>query len=231
MSSPVVLVTGGFDHKLRFWEATSGVCTSTITFSETSQVNCVQISPDKTLLAAGGNPLINIYDISGSSANNDDKPILTYSGHSSNVMAVGFQKDLKWLYSCSDDGTIKVWDPRSNKTSRTYDCGCAVNTLVLHPNQSELISGDQNGYLRVWNLGSPPREPTYIHAYIHTRTRTHLFTRPQPSAPQRRTRAPRSTCPSPTCPFDPCRFPATLPSWPWARTAGRFSYTPPQVGP
>nr|AAX18231.1 WD-40 repeat family protein [Gossypium hirsutum] len=28
----------------------------------------------------------------------------------------------------------------------------AVNTVVLHPNQTELISGDQNGNIRVWDL-------------------------------------------------------------------------------
>ncbi len=27
-----------------------------------------------------------------------------------------------------------------------------MNTVVLHPNQAELISGDQNGNIRVWDL-------------------------------------------------------------------------------
>jgi G protein beta subunit-like protein len=29
-----------------------------------------------------------------------------------------------------------------------------VNTVVLHPNQTELISGDQNGNIRVWDLNA-----------------------------------------------------------------------------
>ena len=52
MALPVVLVTGGYDHKIRYWEATSGACIKSIMFGE-SQVNCLQISPDKSLLAAG----------------------------------------------------------------------------------------------------------------------------------------------------------------------------------
>ena len=48
---PVVLVTGGYDHKIRFWEATNGACARTLTFGE-SQVNCLQISADKSLLVA-----------------------------------------------------------------------------------------------------------------------------------------------------------------------------------
>ncbi len=27
-----------------------------------------------------------------------------------------------------------------------------MNSVVLHPNQAELISGDQNGSVRVWDL-------------------------------------------------------------------------------
>jgi WD40 repeat protein len=46
------LATGGYDHKIRFWDATSGSCTRTIQFGD-SQVNCLQISSNKSLLAAG----------------------------------------------------------------------------------------------------------------------------------------------------------------------------------
>jgi len=69
----------------------------------------------------------------------DDKAILTYDSHTNNVVAVGFQKDLKWLYSGSEDGTVKVWDTRSSKAIRSYDCGTPVNTVALHPNQVLLL--------------------------------------------------------------------------------------------
>jgi len=68
------------------------------------------------------------------------------------VTAVGFQKDGKWMYSGSEDGTIKIWDIRAPGCQREYSCGTAVNTVCLHPNQTELISGDQNGNIRVWDL-------------------------------------------------------------------------------
>ena len=140
-------MTGGYDHKIRFWEPTSGMCAKTLLFGD-SQVNCLEISPDKSLLVAGGNPFIQIFDINSS----EDKPILTYDGHTSNVTAVGFQKDLKWLYSGSEDGTVRIWDPRSNNSTRTYDCNAPVNTVALSPNQAELITGDQNGFMKIWDL-------------------------------------------------------------------------------
>jgi len=37
---------------------------------------------------------------------------MTYDSHTNNVMAVGFQCDAKWMYSGSEDGTVKIWDLR-----------------------------------------------------------------------------------------------------------------------
>ena len=63
--------------------------------------------------------------------------VTSYDGHSSNVTAVGFQKDGKWMYTGSEDGTIKIWDLRASGCQRNYDTGgVAVNDVVLHPNQS-----------------------------------------------------------------------------------------------
>jgi G protein beta subunit-like protein len=154
-SMPVVLVTGGYDHTIRFWEATSGVCVRKLSFGEpplASQVNCIAISSDKTLLAAGGNPQIQLFEINNVSASGDEKPLLTYDRHTSNVTTVGFQKDRKWLYSGSEDGTVRLWDPRANVSTRTYDTGVPVNTVALTANEMDLISGDQNGNVKVWDL-------------------------------------------------------------------------------
>ena len=58
-------------------------------------------------------------------------------------MQVGFQKDSKWMYSGSEDGTVKIWDMRAPGFQREYASRGAVNTVVLHPNQGELVSGKQ----------------------------------------------------------------------------------------
>lgn len=50
MSERVILVTGGFDHTIRFWQAPSGVCHRVLQYND-CQVNCLEITPDKQFLA------------------------------------------------------------------------------------------------------------------------------------------------------------------------------------
>lgn len=50
-------------------------------------------------------------------------------------------------------GTVKIWDTRSGHIQRNYSHGVAVNDVVIHPNQGELISCDRGGNVRIWDLG------------------------------------------------------------------------------
>ena len=45
----VILVTAGFDHRIRFWEAPSGICQRVLKYPD-SQVNKLEITPDKVSL-------------------------------------------------------------------------------------------------------------------------------------------------------------------------------------
>lgn len=92
--SSLVLATAGYDHTIRFWEATTGICWRTIPHND-SHVNKLEISQDKRWLAAAGNPSVKVYDIQS----NTNSPYFTFTGHSGNVSAIGFNKEGRWLYS------------------------------------------------------------------------------------------------------------------------------------
>jgi len=143
-------------------------------------VNKLEITTDKQLLAAAGNPQIRLFEVNS----NNPQAVLSFDSHSNNVTAVraahtrrappraavrrrrppgpaapvrphgrgvtgrrpagaqvGFQKDSKWMYSGSEDGTVRIWDLRAPGCQREYQSRAAVNTVALHPNQGELISG------------------------------------------------------------------------------------------
>lgn len=150
MAARVVLATAGYDSAVRLWDASAGVCYKTFSLPE-KQVNCLAISPDKGSIVAGGNPLVRLYD-TGSKGSD---ALLAFEGHGSNVTAVGFDRAARFMFSSSEDGSVRIWDPRVGACAvREYESRAAVNSVVLHPNQAELVSGDHAGAVRVWDLTS-----------------------------------------------------------------------------
>lgn len=149
----VLLASGGYDHTIRFWEAKSGTNYRTLQYGE-SQINKLVVTPDKRLIAAAGNPHIKLFDLTSNHAS----AIFDYNGHTSNVTALGFQREQKWMYSASEDCTVKVWDLRAPGAQRDFQREfkdkTLVNCLVLHPCQVELVAGYQSGQVRLWDLGS-----------------------------------------------------------------------------
>lgn len=84
-------------------------------------MNKLEITPDRQYLAAAGNPHVRFFEIN----TNNPNPVTTHTtlcqsalqvtsfdGHKTNVTAVGFQKEGRWMYTGSEDHTIKIWDLR-----------------------------------------------------------------------------------------------------------------------
>jgi WD40 repeat protein len=115
--SSVVLATAGYDHTIRFWEATSGICYRTLQYAE-SQINKLEITYDKQFIAAAGNPHIRLFEVNS----NDPQPVLSYEGHVGNVTAVGFQKDSKWMYSGASPARMRLHAPPMREGRKQGAC-------------------------------------------------------------------------------------------------------------
>jgi target of rapamycin complex subunit LST8 len=77
---------------------------------------------------------------------------MTFQGHTAAVTAVGWRLHGSFFFSSSEDGTVKVWDPRSPKHVREFDCKSPVSSVSILPNMVDLVSTDRDGLLRVWSL-------------------------------------------------------------------------------
>ena len=83
-------------------EAASGNNHKTLQHPD-SQVNSLEIYLTSGALR-GGNPSLRVYDIERVLC------MTSYDGHTNNITAVGFQRDGKWMFTGSEDGSIKIWD-------------------------------------------------------------------------------------------------------------------------
>jgi G protein beta subunit-like protein len=143
MSKQLILVTAGYDHQIKFWDVASGLPTHSIAYND-SHVNKLAITADRRYLGVAGYNVVKVFQISEKGIP-DETPgsEVSYEGHTANVTSLGFQKDNKWFFTSSEDGTVKVFDFKMTGFMRNYDNnGVSVNTAILHPNQGEIIFGD-----------------------------------------------------------------------------------------
>nr|CAI5845581.1 unnamed protein product [Callosobruchus analis] len=151
----IILATGGYDHTIKLWQTHTGICNRTMQHAD-SQVNDLEISHDKHLLAAASYQHIYMYDLTS----NNPNAIVNYEGTSKNVTSVGFQEDGKWMYSGGEDCRARIWDLRSrnNQCPKIFEVQAAINCTCLHPNQVELFVGDQNGIIYRWDIRTDNNE-------------------------------------------------------------------------
>ena len=64
------------------------------------------------------------------------------------------QEHGRWIFTGGEDGTVKIWDARARnlQCQKVFNAGPPVNSVVLHPNQQELLIGDSGGSVYIWNV-------------------------------------------------------------------------------
>lgn len=112
-----VLVSGGYDQQLIWWDASveQPVPIRKVTAHE-GWVRWVAISPDRKLLATAGNDhLVKLWSF-------DDGTLLhTFTGHDRHVYSTHFHPNGKHLFSGDLRGVVKKWDVASRAELATFD--------------------------------------------------------------------------------------------------------------
>jgi G protein beta subunit-like protein len=93
-------------------------------------------------------------------------PVMVFDGHEGNVTSVGFQNESKWMYTGSEDTTIRIWDLRAKGFQRLFEATSPINSMVLAQNQVDLYSADQNGVIRIWDLTKSACKQHIVYIYV-----------------------------------------------------------------
>jgi len=160
LGSEPLLITGGYSREVQFRDAVRGDIRRKLalpekTFGHVNRLAVSNVSGDALQLAVAGNPDIAVYPVEGT--DESQEPLVTYRSHKGNVTAVGYEARDRWLYTGSEDGTIRVWDLRTQGCTHCHEnegtfVRNAVFSVDIHPNQVELIAGDSQGRVLVWDL-------------------------------------------------------------------------------
>ncbi len=75
--------------------------------------------------------------------------------HYGYVNSVAFSRDGKWIVSGSYDGTIRIWDAKSEKQIRKMDQAKGFyNTVAISPNSKRIVSGSSERKVEIWDAES-----------------------------------------------------------------------------
>ncbi|MEA5566844.1 serine/threonine-protein kinase [Anabaena sp. UHCC 0399] len=120
----------------------------TYTFTETTSINALAISPDGKILASGGeNKMIKLWDLETKTVIN------SLSGHSQGVTSVAFSPNGQVLATASDDKTVKLWHiPTSTEIYTLVGHSHAVKSVAFSPDGQILASGSWDKQIRLWDV-------------------------------------------------------------------------------
>ncbi len=111
-------------------------------------VDAIAVSPDGNQLATGEfDTPVRLWDAA------TGKLMLTFFGHSSQVVSVAFSADGKTLASASEDGTIKLWDVLTGRQLLMLAGHTSgVLSVAFSTDGNRLYSASRDGTVRIWDL-------------------------------------------------------------------------------
>jgi WD40 repeat protein len=77
-------------------------------------------------------------------------------GHTEEVTGVALSPDSRWIVSCSNDGTARIWDASSGEPRTVLKHEARLTAATFSPDGLNVALGDENGYVLMWDTFRGP---------------------------------------------------------------------------
>ncbi|NWS77802.1 LST8 protein, partial [Crotophaga sulcirostris] len=161
-SDPVILATAGYDHTVRFWQAHSGICTRTVQHQD---------SVSSSAGTGGGRrgyreglPHRHPAPTAAAGVTGRDRsqphrhPAPTPMEGVCPTPAAPWGQWSQLLTLTPAHSSPLCCRSRNLQCQRIFQVNAPINCVCLHPNQAELIVGDQSGAIHIWDLKTDHNE-------------------------------------------------------------------------
>jgi WD40 repeat protein len=149
------IVSTSWDRTVRQWSL-SDEADARIVGQHGSKLNCMAMSPDGKLVAAGSADkagVIRIWKLA------DGQELHTLKGHTASVSSLAFGPDGETLATGSNDKSVRLWNvPDGTERKVLSEHPQAVATVKFSPDGSSLVAGCNDGTMVFWNADSGEKE-------------------------------------------------------------------------
>jgi eukaryotic-like serine/threonine-protein kinase len=133
------------DGAVRVWETDSGREVARIPHAGRVPLTAF-LSPDGARLAIASFGSVQIVEVES------EKSVATLPTSFHVISHLAFSPDGQRLAAALSDGTVKVWDIKSQKLLHTFRHSDRVACVAFHPNSRQLASGSCDNTAKVWDL-------------------------------------------------------------------------------
>ncbi|NEQ82242.1 MAG: hypothetical protein F6K26_18900 [Moorea sp. SIO2I5] len=154
-----MVISGSSDHTVKVWDLNTGAEIRTLT-GHSAPVNAVAVTPDGTKVISGASDnTVRVWNLATGTE------IQRFNGHSAPVNAVAVTPNGKKVVSASvaNYDSIKVWDLETGQEELTLKGHGDLVINVAITSDNRVISGSENGTIKVWSskTGKVLSRPAY----------------------------------------------------------------------